>query len=101
MSGVTPDLHTFEGLDDETPFDELHAVDYLVYAYLQQGRTADASKLVQQTAGVTRIDDPGNFAAAFAIAAVPARFALERRQWKEAAQLTVPRTIATTGFTNA
>ena len=71
-------------------FDELHAVDYLVYAYLQQGRIEDAKKLVDATASVTKLDNPTNFAAAYAISAVPARFALERRQWKEAAALKVP-----------
>jgi tetratricopeptide (TPR) repeat protein len=73
-------------------FDELHAIDYLVYAYLQQGEDDEARKLVERTARVAKIDN-ANFAAAFAIGAVPARFALERKQWKEAAALTVPETI--------
>lgn len=71
-------------------FDELHAVDYLVYAYLQQGKIDDARKLTEKVAAVTKIDNPAQFAAAFAVGAVPARFTLERRQWKEAAALTVP-----------
>jgi hypothetical protein len=74
-------------------FDELHAVDYLVYAYLQQGKIDEAQKLVDLTRGVKKIDNANNFAAAYAVAAVPARYALERRQWKEAAALTVPQTI--------
>ncbi len=73
-------------------FDELHAIDYLVYAYLQQGKHEQARKLVEQTARVTKIDN-ANFAAAFAIGAAPARFALERRQWKEAAALAIPTMI--------
>jgi tetratricopeptide (TPR) repeat protein len=76
-----------------TAFDELHAVDYLVYAYLQQGRIEDAKKLVAQVEGVTRIDNPNQFAAAHAISAVPGRWALERHAWKEAAALTVPTII--------
>lgn len=40
-----------------------------------------------------KIDAPNHFAAAFAIAAAPARFALERREWQEAAALTVPSII--------
>lgn len=71
-------------------FDELHAIDYLVYAYLQQGKVNDARKLVAKTKAVTKIDNPGQFAAAFAVGAVPGRYALERRQWKEAAALNVP-----------
>ena len=74
-------------------FDELHAIDYLVYGYLQQGKIAEAKALVERTAKVTKIDNPTNFAAAFAISAVPARFALERRQWKEAAGLATPGVI--------
>jgi hypothetical protein len=73
-------------------FDELHAIDYLVYAYLQQGQDEKARKLVEQTARVTKVDN-ANFAAAFAIAAIPARFALERKQWKAAAALPVPTII--------
>ena len=75
-------------------FDELHAVDYLVYAYLQQGNLDEARKLVEKTGAITKIDNPANFAAAYAIGAVPARFALERRQWKEAAALTVPGNVS-------
>jgi hypothetical protein len=74
-------------------FDELHAVDYLVYAYLQEGRDAEAKKYVDVAASVKKIDNP-NFAAAYSISAVPGRYALERRQWKEAAALTVPKSIS-------
>jgi len=74
-------------------FDELHAVDYLVYAYLQEGRDGDAKKYVDLAASVKKIDNP-NFAAAYAISAVPARYAIERRQWKDAAALTVPKNIS-------
>jgi tetratricopeptide (TPR) repeat protein len=75
-------------------FDELHAIDYLVYAYLQQGKIGEAKKLVERTNAATKIDNPGQFAGAHAISAVPGRFALERRQWKEAAALSVPSSIA-------
>ena len=76
-----------------TAFDELHAIDYLVYAYLQQGRIDDARKLVEKTKSVTKVDNPSQFAAAHAMSAVPARFAIERREWKEAAALTIPTVI--------
>ncbi len=76
-----------------TAFDELHATDYLVYAYLQEGREADAKKYVDLAASVRKLDS-ASFQAAYAIAAVPARYALERRQWKEAAALKVPATIS-------
>lgn len=68
--------------------DELHAMDYLVYAYLQGAQDHEAEKLlrvlpVQQT-------DPVYFAGLYAIAAMPARYAVERHRWAEAAALTVP-----------
>jgi tetratricopeptide (TPR) repeat protein len=75
-------------------FDELHAVDYLVYAYLQQGNLDEARKLVERTAAITKIDNPAHFAAAYAVSAAPGRYALERRQWKEAAALTVPPVVS-------
>ncbi|PYQ47598.1 MAG: hypothetical protein DMF59_18460, partial [Acidobacteria bacterium] len=75
-----------------TSFDELHAVDYLVYAYLQRGENDKALALRDQLTRVSKLDVP-NFAAAYALAAVPARCALERRQWKEAAALTVPANV--------
>jgi hypothetical protein len=75
---------------DGASFDELHAVDYLVYAYLQEGRDDKAKELVDRMARVDRAAmDLANFAAAYAASAVPARYALERRKWSEAAQLTV------------
>jgi len=70
-----------------TAFDALHAMDYLEYAYLQIGQDAKAHELVNQVAKVTSFDIP-QFAAAYALAAIPARYALERRTWKDAAALT-------------
>jgi hypothetical protein len=69
-----------------TAFDALHATDYLEYAYLQTGQDAKARELVETVAKVTTLDVP-QFAAGYALAAVPARNALERRAWKEAAAL--------------
>jgi len=70
-----------------TAFDALHAMDYMEYAYLQTGQDAKARELVDNVAKVTSFDVP-QFAAGYALAAVPARHALERRAWKEAAALT-------------
>src|SRR5947209_7332351 len=70
-----------------TAFDALHATDYLEYAYLQTGQDAKARELVDNVARVTSFDVP-QFAAGYALAAVPARHALERRAWKAAAALT-------------
>ena len=70
-----------------TAFDALHAMDYLEYAYLQTGRDAKAREVVEGVAQATSFDAP-SFAAGYALAAVPARYALERRAWKDAAALT-------------
>jgi hypothetical protein len=70
-----------------TAFDALHAMDYLEYAYLQSGQDAKAREVADQVAKVTSFDIP-QFAAAYALAAVPARHALERRAWNEAASVT-------------
>jgi tetratricopeptide (TPR) repeat protein len=71
-----------------TAFDELHALDYLEYAYLQAGRDAEATGVVEKVRKVDTLDAQ-NFAAAYALAAVPARHALERRDWAEAATVTL------------
>jgi tetratricopeptide (TPR) repeat protein len=70
------------------PFDGLHAYDYLAYAYLQRGEDEKVQKLVEELAAIKALDVE-NFAGYYALAAVPARSALERRRWADAAALTV------------
>lgn len=72
-----------------TSFDDLHALDYLEYAYLQTGDDKKARQVMEETARASRFDDQ-NIAAAYAVAAVPARYALERRDWRAAAGLALP-----------
>jgi hypothetical protein len=65
---------------------ELHARDYMVYAYLQSGRDEAARQAIaeaQQFVGVESARPPGPFA----LAAMPARFVMERGAWEEAAAL--------------
>ena len=69
-------------------FEDLHAQDYLAYAYLQGGQDAKAKAVLDTVAAVRELDEK-QFAAAYALAAVPARYALERRHWSDAAALTV------------
>lgn len=71
-----------------TAYDALHAMDHLEYAYLQIGEETKAGEIAARTAKVTSFDVP-SFSAGYALAAVPARFTLERRAWKDAAALTV------------
>jgi len=65
--------------------DQLHAMDYLAYAYLQLARDTDARRVVEDAPGV-RSKSPAR-GTPYALAAIPARYAVERGAWKEAAQL--------------
>jgi hypothetical protein len=65
-------------------FDQLHAMDYLVYAYLQEARDASATRVLSEMATLTKLDEQQP-AAAYSFAAAPQRYALERHDWKAAA----------------
>ncbi len=67
-------------------YDTLHALDYLEYAYLQVGDEDGARRVLDEAAAAKSFDEP-NFAAGYAIAAIPARWTLERRDWEGAADL--------------
>jgi hypothetical protein len=66
-------------------FDKWHAYDYMVYAHLQLGQDAEARKVVAEALGNPARVDHG--ATAYAYAAMPARLAIERGAWKDAASL--------------
>jgi hypothetical protein len=79
---------------DNAPSEELHALDYQTYAYLQTAQDAAAKKVLEQIAAIgARIQANAAGAAApapagwYALAAIPARYALERNAWAEAASL--------------
>jgi len=72
----------------------LHASDYAMYAYLQMGREAEAKAILDGLPAIAARFDPNAITGAapgsagvFALAAIPARWALERRAWAEAAAL--------------
>jgi hypothetical protein len=67
-------------------FEQLHALDYLAYAYLQGAQDMAAKRVLDERNAVAQ-DDLENFAAAYAYAAIPARYTLERRRWSEAIDL--------------
>lgn len=69
-------------------FDTLHADDYLAYAYLQSGQDDKAIELVKELSTIKALNVE-NFAGYYALASIPARVALERRQWSDAAALQV------------
>ena len=80
--------------DGETA-EELHATDYQVYAYLQSGQDEAAQRVLTALPEIASRFDPaivvggagGPSVAYFALAAIPARVALEQGNWKQAVQL--------------
>jgi tetratricopeptide (TPR) repeat protein len=69
--------------------EELHAMDYLVYAYLQSGRDKDATQVIQQLKSMPKLN-AGDFKIAYASTAMPVRCAVERGQWADAAGILPP-----------
>jgi len=79
---------------DGSTAEELHGMDYLTYAYLQTAQDRAAGRLLDALPEVASRFDPDAIGSAapgsagvFALAAIPARYALERGQWAEAAKL--------------
>jgi tetratricopeptide (TPR) repeat protein len=69
--------------------EELHAMDYLVYAYLQSGRDNEAAQVVQQLKDMPELN-AGDFKISYATTAMPVRYAVERGQWSDAAGIVPP-----------
>ena len=74
-------------LDGESS-DQLHAMDYLVYAYLQLGQDDKAKAVIDEMNTVKGFSETF-IAGPYALAASPARYAIERGDWKAAAALPV------------
>jgi tetratricopeptide (TPR) repeat protein len=68
------------------PDDALHALDYMTYAYLQLGRDGDTRKVLDEARTLTGIN-PARATAYYALAAMPARYVIERGAWREATKL--------------
>ena len=86
------------------PGSGLHAMDYMVYAYMQLARDNDARLVVEEAQRVTA-PGPGQ-GGPYALAAIPARYAVERGAWKDAMRLQprpsrFPNTEAMTYFARA
>jgi len=85
--------------------EELHAMDYLIYANLQLGRDQDAAQVLDDLRKMTNLS-PKYFKVAYAASAMPARYAIERRQWNDATRLTpmadtLPQAFAITAWSRA
>lgn len=69
--------------------EELHAMDYLVYAYLQSSREREAAQVVEELRDMPKLNI-AEFKIAYASTAMPIRYAVERGQWGEAANIVPP-----------
>ena len=67
--------------------EQLHSFDYITYASLQMAKDAEVREIVREAAAIAPRAD--NLAEAYALAAIPARFAVERNRWDEARALAV------------
>ncbi len=70
---------------------QFHAMDFLVYAYLQSGREAEAMKVIEEVKAMPAMEDHENVGydeRAYALSQFPAAYALELHHWTEAAALT-------------
>jgi hypothetical protein len=81
-------------LDGGSIAEALHASDFAMYAYLQMGKDAEAKAILDGLPALAARFDPNvitgaapGSAGVFALAAIPARWVLERRAWREAAAL--------------
>jgi hypothetical protein len=80
--------------------EELHASDYEIYAYLQTGQDEAAARILSSLPAIASRFDPlavligaaPPSAGYFALAAIPARYALERQDWRQAEQLALRET---------
>jgi tetratricopeptide (TPR) repeat protein len=73
-------------LGDAISLHYVHALDYLMYSYLQQGKDNLAKDILKQ---VNESEHEDSFIAAYGIAASQARYVLERKKWDQAAILPV------------
>jgi tetratricopeptide (TPR) repeat protein len=95
QESIETNLKSIEAsLRDGSMGEALHASDYAMYAYLQTGQDRAAQRVLTGLPALAAKFDPTAVASAapgsagvFALAAIPARWALERRAWAEAAAL--------------
>jgi hypothetical protein len=69
--------------------EELHAMDYLVYACLQSGHDQEAAQVIQQLKAMQNLN-LDDFKSGYAATAMPIRYIVERQQWSEAEKVVNP-----------
>jgi len=83
-SAATNQRSAMAAKGDKDADGELHAMDYMAYAYLQLGRDSDARRVAEEAA---QVSGASRFAGPYALAAMPARYAVERGDWSQAAKV--------------
>jgi len=68
--------------------EQLHAMDYLMYAYLQGAQDKQAKAVFDELYQISKTT-PESFKVAYAFTAIPARYAVERHRWSDAAKLKI------------
>jgi len=102
-SAATNERAAVAAKQDRDADQQVHAMDYMTYAYLQLARDGDARRVIEETAAVTGF---ASHAGPYGQAAIPARYAIERGDWKQAVTLEprtskFPYTAALTHFARA
>jgi hypothetical protein len=113
-SAATNRMSERSALQNNVATEALHAMDYQAYAYLQMAQDRAAREVIERLPPVTALFDAAAtvggaappMAGYYALAAIPARYALERGAWLDAASLGIPSagppfTIAMTHFARA
>jgi tetratricopeptide (TPR) repeat protein len=67
----------------------LHAMDYMVYGFLQEGRNSDAGNVLKELQSI-QLGSAVDFKVTYAATAMPVRYAAERKQWSDAIRCTAP-----------
>jgi tetratricopeptide (TPR) repeat protein len=83
-SAATNQRSAMAAKGDNDADNQLHAMDYMAYAYLQLARDTDARRVVEEAA---QVSGARRFSGPYALAAIPARFAIERGDWRQAAKV--------------
>ena len=73
--------------------EELHAMDYLAYAYLQSGRDSEAAQVIQQLKTTPELNQ-GDYKLGYSPTAMPVRYAVERKDWTAAVAIVPPPSTA-------
>lgn len=71
--------------DSHAKLHYVHALDYMMYGYLQQGEEESAAETLEKVRNVEQV--PLDFVSAYGLAAAQARYYLEQYKWEEAADL--------------